>query len=279
MMPKMDGVETVRIMRSLGYKNPIVALTANALAGQAEMFLNNGFDGFVPKPIDIRQLNVLLNKFIRDKQPPGVIEEVLRQKDLLEGKKGVAATTPEPDVSSKLKEIFVRDAEKAVAVLEKLDANPETYSADEMQMYIVNVHAMKSALANIGQMELSGTALKLEEAGRGRNAGLINAETPAFLSMLRNLIVEIKSKEDDSGGVDSETDESRAHLKKALWEIQAACTAYDKKAAKEALAELRQRTWSRPVKELLNTIAEHLLHSEFEEAARIAGDYGKDSAD
>jgi len=67
MMPEMDGVEAVKIMRELGYKDPIVALTANAIVGQADMFLKNGFDEYISKPIDIRQLNAILNKMIRDK--------------------------------------------------------------------------------------------------------------------------------------------------------------------------------------------------------------------
>jgi CheY-like chemotaxis protein len=57
MMPGMDGIEATKIIRGLGYKHPIVALTANAIAGQAEIFLKNGFDGFIFKPIDTRQLN------------------------------------------------------------------------------------------------------------------------------------------------------------------------------------------------------------------------------
>jgi PAS domain S-box-containing protein len=68
MMPEMDGVETTKKLRAIGYNQPIVALTANAVMGQAEMFLSNGFDDFISKPIDIRQLNAILNKMIRNKQ-------------------------------------------------------------------------------------------------------------------------------------------------------------------------------------------------------------------
>jgi CheY-like chemotaxis protein len=68
MMPKMDGMAAVKIIRDMGYTRPIVALTANAVVGQADVFLTNGFDAFISKPIDTRQLNDLLNKFIRDKQ-------------------------------------------------------------------------------------------------------------------------------------------------------------------------------------------------------------------
>jgi signal transduction histidine kinase/CheY-like chemotaxis protein len=80
MMPAMDGIEAVKILRELGYKAPIIALTANALTGQMEIFLENGFDGFISKPIDTRQLNVTLNKLIRDKQPPEVLEAARRER-------------------------------------------------------------------------------------------------------------------------------------------------------------------------------------------------------
>jgi len=64
MMPDMDGIETTREMRKLGYDKPIVALTANAIKGISEIFISNGFDGFVSKPIDIKELNSYLIKYI-----------------------------------------------------------------------------------------------------------------------------------------------------------------------------------------------------------------------
>jgi len=67
MMPGMDGIETTQKLRESGYKGCIVALTANALVGNSDMFLENGFDGFISKPIDIVQLDVILNEFVRDK--------------------------------------------------------------------------------------------------------------------------------------------------------------------------------------------------------------------
>jgi len=67
-MPKMDGLKTTGILRGMGYKNPIVALTANAVIGQEEMFLKNGFDGFISKPIDSRELNRILMELLRNKK-------------------------------------------------------------------------------------------------------------------------------------------------------------------------------------------------------------------
>jgi diacylglycerol kinase family enzyme len=68
MMPEMDGIETAKKLREIGYDGVIIALTANAMAGSDDMFLQKGFDGVVSKPIDIRRLNAVLNKFIRDRR-------------------------------------------------------------------------------------------------------------------------------------------------------------------------------------------------------------------
>jgi PAS domain S-box-containing protein len=81
MMPKMDGIEAVKIIRSMGYEEPIIALTANAIVGQAEIFLESGFDAFISKPIDAKQLDAELNKFIYDKQIQIKKQELLKIKE------------------------------------------------------------------------------------------------------------------------------------------------------------------------------------------------------
>jgi signal transduction histidine kinase/CheY-like chemotaxis protein len=69
MMPEMDGIEAVKIIRNniesdYARTVPIIALTANALAGNEEMFLEHGFNGFISKPIDIACLDETLNKWV-----------------------------------------------------------------------------------------------------------------------------------------------------------------------------------------------------------------------
>jgi len=67
MMPELDGVEVVQILRERGYDHPIVALTANAVKGQEEFFLSSGFSAFMPKPIEYQLLHTLLIRFVKDK--------------------------------------------------------------------------------------------------------------------------------------------------------------------------------------------------------------------
>jgi signal transduction histidine kinase/DNA-binding response OmpR family regulator len=258
MMPRMDGIEAVKIIRGFGYKEPIVALTANALSGQAEIFLNNGFDDFISKPIDIRQLNNVLNKLIRDKQPQEVLDEANRQKNNL-----YAGGNHNIAVDSQLAEYFLRDAKKAVNALKTIHEN-KCRRIEDIPSFIINVHAMKSALANVGESELSGEALKLEQIGREKNIDLILSSIPAFIKDLNKVIEKLSPDEEDSNeGVDL------AFLREKLDTIQKACASYDKKTAKEALSELKRKNHSKEIKDLLSGIAEHLLHSEFDEAAEI----------
>jgi CheY-like chemotaxis protein len=267
MMPKMDGVETTKIMRDMGYARPIVALTANAVAGQAEMFLANGFSDFLSKPIDLRQLNALLNRLVRDKQPPEVIDAARRLIDVPRADDSAPSV-----VDPQLARIFVRDAQKAMITLAEMYAK-RYRRGDDVQMFVTTVHAMKSALGNIGETEAAAFAQRLEQAGRENNTAVMTAETPAFLSVLRASSEKIRPQEE--GGDDEAEDGDLAYLHEQLRVIHAACAAFDKKAVKDALAELRQKTWSRQTNEQLEAIAGHLLHRDFEEAAVVAARLGQ----
>jgi CheY-like chemotaxis protein/anti-sigma regulatory factor (Ser/Thr protein kinase) len=257
MMPVMDGIEAVKIIRSKGYTRAIVALTANAIAGQAEIFMANGFDGFISKPIDIRELNASLNKFVRDRQPPEVVEAARIAHS------GGATENPQPQVDHELAKIFTNDAEKAIAVLQGFAAR-NYYGSEDLQMYIINTHALKSALANMGEMDLCDLARDLEQAGRDRNAAFLSEKTPVFLGELRVLVDKLKS---ETGGIDGDvSDEDIVYLRKILLAVKEACMTYDVDTANAAFTELKQKKWPLPYSELLDTGAEHLRHSDFDEA-------------
>jgi signal transduction histidine kinase/CheY-like chemotaxis protein len=73
MMPGMDGLEAARIIRNeigsdYARTIPIIALTANAIIGNEELFLHNGFQDFLTKPIDIMKMNEVIDRFVRDKK-------------------------------------------------------------------------------------------------------------------------------------------------------------------------------------------------------------------
>jgi PAS domain S-box-containing protein len=282
MMPKMDGIETTKIIREMNYPHPVVALTANMITGQTEMFLANGFNDCLSKPIDISRLDILLNKLVRDKQPSEAIEAAkvaaaraaaanaeaanAAAANVATDSKKSAVKMPQILTNPRLLKVFIRDVEKAALKLDELYGR-KFNDGDDMQMYIITVHGMKSALASAGETELSAFAKKLEKAGGEKDTASILSETPSFIEGLRVLIRKITPEEEEEA-----LEEDRAYLFKKLAVIKMACEAYKKRPAKDALIELRQKKWKRPTHDLLNTISSYLLHGEFEKAAEVARD-------
>ena len=70
MMPEMDGIETLKRMRFVADQKKkklfSVALSANAISGAKEMFLSNGFDGYIPKPIQIHDFERVMNRLVEE---------------------------------------------------------------------------------------------------------------------------------------------------------------------------------------------------------------------
>jgi len=257
-MPKMDGIKATEIIRSMGYKHAIIALTANALIGQSEMFLKNGFDGFISKPIDSSELNHLLNSFIRNKKPSQDVEAVRNEEHEYKTIIG----------HSGLEKIFAKDVESAVNVLESLYSKMPSLNDEETGLYIVTVHGMKSALANFGEKGLSSIAFKLEQAGEKRNFDIMLNETPAFLNALQSLNSKLKST-NGSGDVKI-SDENFIFLHEKLLAIKTACMIFDITAIRAILNDFGQKTWPTYINTVLDEIALYILHSDFEEAAKAA---------
>ncbi|MCL2765903.1 MAG: ATP-binding protein [Treponema sp.] len=305
MMPKMDGIEATKKIRKWeaeqieqivsasfakdesmefsektpkqsGFvRTPIVALTANALAGQAEIFMKNGFDDFISKPIDIRQLNSVLNKLIRDKQPPDILAEAERQKNILYTANAAGCNTAikqdyAANFHAQLIEFFIRDAKKIISVLIGINKN-KFQGNEDIATFIFNVHAIKSALANVGESGLSAKASELEQAGRDQNVSYILSSLSDFIESLQKIIIKYSLPEDTDTDTLEETD--HAYLREKMQIILEACSSYDKKSAKEALNCIKHKKWQRSIRDQLSDITDHLLHSEFDEITAIIRNY------
>jgi len=265
MMPKMDGIEATKIIRDMGYTNVIIALTANALIGRAEMFLKNGFDGFISKPIDSRELNLMLNDYIRNKKPPEIVEAARREQSERNLKNIVPVNNKTPfekDV------FFIQDAENAITVLVQLSENLNALEEEEYKLYITTVHGMKSALANIGETELSANALKLEQAGENKNISVMIRETPFFINSLRFLVEKLKP-EIDNNNIEL-TDEDKIYLKEKLGIIKKACEAFDNNTAKKVLEDIKKKILPEQINKYLGEITVYILHSAFKKAVNVA---------
>lgn len=214
MMPDLDGIETLHRMREWDdfpcKDTPVVAITANAIAGAKEMYLEEGFDDFFSKPINPQKLEKML-------------AEYLPKEKVHYEKKTEAAKTEEPEEEPEaLPEIdgidwnyallhtkdyrllrqtvfdFYRLMESDAQQLEwffKILHEPSEYDeqeAETLRQYRVKVHAMKSSAAIIGAVSLSGIARMLEYAARDGKREVLEKMTPLFLDAWRTLKEDLK---------------------------------------------------------------------------------------
>jgi len=266
MMPDMDGIETTKKLRSMDYDAPIIALTANATAGIAQMFINNGFSDFISKPIDPNHLDACLMKYIFEKQSPEVVAAARKQHG-----ENIAIS----DITGELRASFLMDANKSISILESI-MQMQTLSVGAFKMYTIQTHGMKSALANIGQSSLAEAAKVLEDAGRNEDGNTIRNRTPHFLKLLKDVV---HSHQLISGGADKRyelTDdvpdivEDPVSIKKQWLAISVACEAYDTQEAKCLLRTLKNTPLSKKTITLIETIERHLLLSDDDKAALVA---------
>jgi CheY-like chemotaxis protein len=252
MMPQMDGVETTHKLRELGYTGAIVALTANAIAGNDEMFMRNGFDDFIPKPVNVRQLDSVLNKFIRDRHPE-------------EAKKYASEAVAQPEtpvIDPKVLQIFRGDAQKAIVTLR------ETIANGDISLFATTAHAMKSALANVGKRDASTQASRLESAGRREDTDFIASNTDDFIETLETLIKNL-TLDEPADTHSADISEDTAYLAEQLRIVKAACEDYNDDAAYAALDRLKEMQWKKNTADALEQIRDMLfIYSDFDGAAQ-----------
>jgi len=261
MMPGMDGIETVKHIRETGYKEPIVALTANAVGGQAEIFIKNDFNDFISKPIDMRQLNVIMNTYVRGKQPQEVIDKARLQAQEMQAKKKnmqaeqnlqipsesilYGVEIPGLDIAKGLKrfngseKVYLDVLRSYSAGVNSMLDKIEIFNEEAIADYIIKVHGIKGTSFDIFAEQTAQEAKDLEEAGKANNLEYIKTNHAAFMEHARNLISGIKNA---ISNLDTESDKP-LRIKpdtKLLYKLVDACNDFDMDGADEIMEELEK---------------------------------------
>ena len=198
MMPGMDGVETFKAMAKLeGNKclgTPVIALTANAIAGAKERYLTLGFHGFLSKPVVPAQLE----KTIRDFLPESLLEyNEPDAKD--EARKNRVKKIELPDIEGidwdyallhfpDTNMVFQTAVDFYDSIMFERDEILRYYKdidgGNTLEDYRIKVHAVKSMANTIGATALGGLAKTCEFAAKDNNIDRIKAITPILIEEL-----------------------------------------------------------------------------------------------
>lgn len=226
MMGGMDGVEAMKRIRTdvsgLNGSIPIVALTANAMSSAKQMFLNEGFDGFVSKPVEIEELERVLKHVLpkssityTDEYAGNIEEEAEPEVEQPVKEEPVA------DPFTKLKEsgidtdaglkYCVNDKEFYKSLLiqfanesdEKIPLIKKYFAEHDWHNYEILVHALKSTSKMIGLMDLSEKSKALEMAAKEEKEDFITDNHEEVIKIYSRVTADIKdqfnvgSKDDD----------------------------------------------------------------------------------
>lgn len=169
MMPIMDGIEATNIIRKTDTETVIVALTANAIDGAKDVYLQNGFNAYITKPIDLRTLDDVLRRFL----PPEAIIP------------GDCPAHAAP-VSPRHDENILRTVR--LEGLRKIPLIRQYYQEKNWNSYRIEVHALKSVAASVQEQELSDLAKAHEEAAQQQDVASIDASFETLLHLYETYI-------------------------------------------------------------------------------------------
>lgn len=275
MMPDVDGIETTHIIRRMieGYEDvPIIALTANAVGGTREMFLNEGMNDFVAKPIETKEIVAMVKKWL----PPEKIIPVsvqdgaeLQKKETIkiEGlntENAIRLLGSEKLFMQVLREYYLSVGSRSEALTRMLKEN-------DISNYTINVHSLKSTSRQIGADELGELAADLEKAGKTNNVSFIRSNHDKLMEMCRSVedILRGVFPDESIGEKPANTADSETTLA-LLDELQAALECFDTLAIDEIIEKMSGYKFEGYAEDLFEQLKSAAEQCDIDACAQIA---------
>jgi signal transduction histidine kinase/CheY-like chemotaxis protein len=298
MMPGMDGVEAVAAIRAWEDASarkftpeipgtfepeariPIIALTANAIFGMKEMFLEKGFSDYLSKPIEIVKLDEMIARWIpagkRIKAGAGITREIFNGDSVfsipgVDVKRGINMTGGTEEGYRKVLAQFYRDAAERLDWFREFSGetngeNTDKFSEANLSVLTAQVHALKSAAGTIGAAEVSAEAAALETAGKAGDTRAIGERLHRFREHLVRLIegiAKVLAEQDVKTGSGA-----RELVFGSLATLRAALESKNMKDIDRLLAELETAADAETAERIMD-ISDKVLMGEYQKAIEI----------
>lgn len=210
MMPNMSGAEAMKAWKNMDHKfnvdTPIIMLTANAVVGAREKYLDLGFSDYLTKPISINSLNEIVNKYVSVREK-NVVDESQNENSINEEESKRKASE---ELVSKMKRVhgidtgvgmsytqnnasFYIDMVKEFITNEKTSFIVSCYDSKDYKNYETYVHGVKSSSLTLGFVTLSNMALELENAVERNDSEYIDKNHLMFIDEYKRIIIEISA--------------------------------------------------------------------------------------
>ena len=168
-MPEMDGLEATAAIRaaekSSGSHLPIIAMTANAMRGDRERYLEGGMDGYISKPIDSRALYAEIDKcLVGIAKDPLMTEKPVERNDLVNRAALLDRVEGDQELLAEIIKMFLADAPQ------RLGAMQNALQQGDMILLERSAHSMKGAAGNMSASAVVNAALQLERSAKEKDA-------------------------------------------------------------------------------------------------------------
>ena len=265
MMPEVDGIEATKTIRSTipsAANTPIIAVTANVMEGAREMFLKEGLNDLVAKPIDVRDLITKIKQWLPEEkmlkgeaarqaleQQPKAEEENIEY-DGLNYENAVRALGS-PALYQKIVQEYYRTGEA------KYENIQEAYEREDWTDYKIKVHALKSSSRQIGAEILGDMAEQLEKAANALVIETIRGKNDEMLGAYRELLDGLSKyfPEEEASDEDLPPIEEDA-LKRILEELALACDELDMDGMEAVKEELKKYSYEEEVRAVMGELYE-----------------------
>lgn len=296
MMPDLDGIETLhRIVSDNDNPNrnsPFIALTANAIVGAKEMYLSEGFDDFLSKPIDPDELEKMIVAKLPDDKVhlantvSGAAAQSAPVHDTFPKVQGIdwkyaSLRFKSSDMLKQSVEEFYKmagsEADKLQGffnrISDAIEGGDNALLKESLEQYCIRVHAMKSSSATIGAIWLSGSARLLEDAAKNEDIAIITAVTPTFLDNWQHTIEALDPlcREESSAGIPI-TEENRQTVKDSLTKLSDAMADMDIDTADRLIKELKQYIFPEFLQERIEALDLAVSNLDDIQSVNIVGD-------
>lgn len=262
MMPEMNGVEAAARIRAMGekYRNiPIIALTANAVAGTRESLMEAGLNDFLAKPIRKNELEEILRKWIAEESSPGLetdtaitpsdeLNLVLAKARMINEINiavGLESVANQQDIYKQLLKLLAGKIPLVTRILNDL------ILAGNLPELHIHVHGMKSSLASVGALDLSGLALDLEKAALDNNLPFCRQNLPIFIKRLTKLGDRLNGLFCDSKEAETKPMGDPAELALDLARLAEALNQYDYEDINLNLNKIMAKSYEAAINEIL----------------------------
>jgi len=280
MMPGMDGVEATAALRGepgLNQDTPIIALTANAVDGMRDFYIESGMNDFISKPIDTEELERVMRAWLPEDKvqyPETEIAEPavsLRLRELSEwgvnSTEAVYALGGNEDIYISILMTFSKNLPVQINRLHTMAEN------GHWRDFTIEVHGMKSALANIGARDLSMTARNLELASQEGNISYVGEHLDDFLHHLQILDKKLEKFLFPSGAESHEKKPAHplgaAYLQESLVRVQELLRNLENDASMEVLTGLSAYTFGSQADLFLKKLLNAVDMFDYDEADRL----------